>query len=42
MKPIQPLTGIMRAGTFGRGAYEVLTAATRTKAERRPDAGMTD
>jgi hypothetical protein len=29
---VHPLTGIMRAGTFGRGAYEVLTAAVRTKA----------
>jgi hypothetical protein len=29
---VHPLTGIIRAGTFGRGAYEVLTAAVRTKA----------
>jgi hypothetical protein len=27
-----PVTGVLRAGTFGRGAYEVLTAAVRTKA----------
>jgi hypothetical protein len=28
---VNPLTGVMRAGTFGRGAFEVLTAAIGTK-----------